>query len=103
AQRLVGQPQTDPAVLALDPEPALLQIRQEPTTGPVVGVRNVVPHDRGLPRHLTDSSHDLLRSFACRRRSERRSISEKSIILAGKRRRFKPFRIKCPATTACAR
>src|ERR1700674_1012388 len=60
AQRGISQPQVDPAVLALDPKAAALQIRQEPALGLVVGVGNVVPYHRGLARDLTNSSHRSL-------------------------------------------
>src|SRR5690349_8410463 len=63
AQRRIGEAQAYPAVLALDPELALLQVRHEAPTRPVVGVGNVVAHHRGLSRDLTDSSHDC--SGAC--------------------------------------
>eukprot|EP01041_Mallomonas_annulata_P015553 gene15553-32853_t len=38
-----GDAQTHPAVFALDPETAVLQVRQEPALGFVVGVGNIVP------------------------------------------------------------
>ena len=58
AQAGVGNAQADPAVLAFDPEAAVLQIRQEAALGLVVGVGNIVAHHRGFSRHLADSSHD---------------------------------------------
>src|SRR6266852_8857608 len=60
AQCGVGQPQIDPAVLALDPKATALQVRQEPALGLVVGMGNVVPNHRGFARDLTDSSHRSL-------------------------------------------
>src|SRR4029078_10626261 len=60
AQRVVGEAQAHPAVFALDPEPAALQVRTEAPLGLVVGVRNVVAHHRGLSGYLADSSHRSL-------------------------------------------
>ena len=47
-----------PAVLALDPEPAVLQVGQETTLGFIVGVGNVVPNHGLLARNDTYASHD---------------------------------------------
>src|SRR5437899_3205599 len=59
----IGKPQTDPAILALDPEAALLQIGQKAPLRAVVRVGNVIAHHRGLTCDLTDSSHcSLLRT-----------------------------------------
>src|SRR5438067_12683961 len=60
AKRRVGEPQADPAILAFDPETPLLEVGQEATLRPIVRVRNVVPHHRGLAGDLTDSSHRSL-------------------------------------------
>jgi hypothetical protein len=57
---ILGKPEPDPAVFALQPELAPLQVRQEPSLGLVVRVRNVVAHHRGLAGDLTDSSHGSL-------------------------------------------
>src|SRR3954452_10203217 len=53
----VGNAQADEAVLALDPETAVLQVRQEPAPGLVVGVGDVVPHHRAFARHVADACH----------------------------------------------
>src|SRR5574337_33553 len=58
AQRRVGHAQPHPAVLALEPEPARLQVGQPAPLGLVVGVRDVVSHHRALARDLTDACHD---------------------------------------------
>jgi len=63
AQRSVGQPQVDPAVLALDPKAATLQVRQEPALGLVVGMGNVVPYHGGFASDLTNSSHRSLHAL----------------------------------------
>src|SRR5688500_10002322 len=60
AQAGVGQPHLDPAVLALDPEPAVLQVRQVATLGLVVGVGHMVSDSGGLPRHLANAAHGNL-------------------------------------------
>src|ERR1700750_1513561 len=62
AQARVGEAHLDPAVLALDPEAAVLQVRQVAALGLVVRVGNVVSDDGGLARHLADARHfDLSR------------------------------------------
>jgi hypothetical protein len=49
--------QTYEAILRLNPEAVMLQVRQETTTGFVVCVGNVVPGYRTLTGNLTDSRH----------------------------------------------
>src|SRR5258708_3097825 len=82
----VGQPKAHPAVLALDPELAALQVRQEPAPGPVVGVGNIVAHHRAFTRYYTNSSHGLLRCVRSRRSCVRGRITKKEGSLTGKRR-----------------
>src|SRR5437868_1212108 len=53
----IGEPHLDPAVLALDPELAVLEVREVTTLGLVVGVGHVVSDSGGLPRHLANSGH----------------------------------------------
>ncbi|EQM69846.1 hypothetical protein L682_12295 [Aquipseudomonas alcaligenes OT 69] len=57
AHALGGNAQTHEALLGLDPEAVVLQVRQETTTGFVVSVGNVVPGNRTLTGYLTDSRH----------------------------------------------
>src|SRR5690606_5376007 len=59
-QRRVGDAQADPAVLALDPEAAVLKVRQEAALGLVVRVRDVVADHRRFSGDLADSGHDGL-------------------------------------------
>src|SRR3954451_673214 len=67
AQSVVGKPQAHPAVLALDPETAALQVGHEAPLGLVVRVRNVIAHHRGFSGDLADSSHrSLLGMRLCR-------------------------------------
>src|SRR5690242_13921258 len=61
---LVDEPQArrrkahlHPAVLALDPELAVLKVREVTTLGLVVRVGHVVSDSGGLPRHLAHSGH----------------------------------------------
>src|SRR4029077_8305023 len=58
AQGCAGYPQANPAVFALDPETAVLQVRHEPALGFVVGVGNVVPDHRALARDFTYACHE---------------------------------------------
>src|SRR4051812_6948176 len=58
AQAGIGNAQAHPAVLALDPETAVLQVHFEPALGLVVGVGHVVPHHRALARHFADACHE---------------------------------------------
>src|SRR4029434_10766840 len=60
AQAGIRETQADPAILALDPEPTALKVRQAPPPGARVLMRNVVAHHRGLSCDLTDSSHRSL-------------------------------------------
>src|SRR5262245_44714751 len=54
----VRQAQADPALLALEPEPAVLQVGEEAALGSVVGMGHVVPDLRLLAGDLADSRHD---------------------------------------------
>lgn len=54
----VGESEPHPAILALDPETTVLQVREEPPLGFVVRVGNVVPDDRLLAGYLTYARHD---------------------------------------------
>src|SRR5690606_4642374 len=56
-----GNAQLHPAVLAGDPEPALVQVREEAATGLVVGVRDVVAGLHALAGNLANSGHDAPR------------------------------------------
>jgi hypothetical protein len=58
AQRSIAEAHAYPAVFALNPELAILQVRQEATLGFVVGVRNIVPYHRLFAGNQTDSCHD---------------------------------------------
>src|SRR5690606_12277337 len=49
--------QANPAVFALNPEPARLQVGQETTLGLVVGVGNVVAHHGAFSGHLAYACH----------------------------------------------
>src|SRR5689334_23207762 len=60
AQGVGGQAQAHPAVLALHPKAATLQVGEETTLRLVVRVRDVVAHDGALTGDLTDSSHGSL-------------------------------------------
>jgi hypothetical protein len=60
AHALAGNTQTNKTLLGLNPEPVLVKIGQEPTTGTVLGVGYIVSGDRALPGDLTDSGHDFL-------------------------------------------
>src|SRR3954471_5289551 len=67
AQARVGDAQADPALLALDPETAVLQVRKETPLGLVVRVRHVVSGHRLLAGDLADSGHGpALRGFKMR-------------------------------------
>src|SRR5258708_37289834 len=68
AQPGVGQPKAHPAVLALDPELATLQVRQEPPPRPVIGVGNIVAPHPGFTRYYADSSHPSLPMLGIRKR-----------------------------------
>ena len=57
AQGVGGNAQLDPALLAGDPEPALVQVRQPAAAGLVVGVRNIVAALNGLSGHLANACH----------------------------------------------
>src|SRR5205809_6338417 len=65
AQARAGETHLHPAVLALDPEAAILQVRQVAALGLVVGVGHVVSDSGGLPRHLAYAGHEILES-GCR-------------------------------------
>src|SRR6185503_2505960 len=94
AQCVGGEAQAHPAVFALHPEPAALQVGQEPALGLVVGMRHVVANHGTLAGDLTHSSHrSLLRirlpglevrcAGACRARltPARRVEAEKPLIM----------------------
>lgn len=53
-----AQAQTDPALFALDPETMVMEIRQEPTLGFVVGMGDVATDQRALSGYLADFGHD---------------------------------------------
>jgi hypothetical protein len=53
-----GHAQAHPTVLALDPEPAVLQVGHEAALGFVVGVGNVVPNHRAFARDFTFACHE---------------------------------------------
>src|SRR6185312_10989290 len=61
AQRMVGNAQFDPAILAGDPEATFMQVGQPAATGLVVGVRDVVAALHTLSGDLTYTGHDDLR------------------------------------------
>ncbi len=54
--------QTHPAVLALNPETLVLNVRQKPTLGLVVCVGDVVSHHWAFTRDLAYARHD---EFLC--------------------------------------
>src|SRR5690606_34752802 len=56
-----GNAQLHPAVLAGDPEPALVQVREEAAAGLVVGVRDVVAGLHALAGDLANSGHNAPR------------------------------------------
>ena len=58
-QTLVLDAQTYVALLGLDPESLVLQVRQEPTTSSVFCVGNVIAAHRALPSHLANLGHYL--------------------------------------------
>lgn len=57
-QCCIGQAQANPAILALNPESAMLQIRQKAPLGFVVGMGNMVAGHRFLASDFTYSCHD---------------------------------------------
>src|SRR5436190_1128435 len=59
AQARAGEAHLHPAVLALDPEAAVLQVGQVAALGFIVGVGHVVSDSGGLPRDLANASHGL--------------------------------------------
>src|SRR5690606_1369044 len=56
-----GNAQLHPAVLAGDPEPALVQVREEAAAGLVVGVGDVVTRLHALAGDLANSGHNAPR------------------------------------------
>src|SRR5690606_1501171 len=70
AQGSARHAQTNPTVLALDPETAVLQVRQEPALGFVVGVGNIVPDLGLLARDVADACHEdtPIHSLGCSQR-----------------------------------
>ena len=57
-QRYVGEAQANPAIFALNPESAMLQIRQKTPFGLVVSVGNMVASHGFLAGDFTYSCHD---------------------------------------------
>jgi len=57
AQSGAGNAQAHPTVFALNPETAILQVRQEPALGFVVGVGNIVSDHRAFARYVADACH----------------------------------------------
>jgi hypothetical protein len=51
--------EADPAILALDPETAFVQVGVEQSFRLVVSVGNVMAYNTSLPRNLTYLGHDL--------------------------------------------
>jgi hypothetical protein len=62
AKRCIGDAQAHPAVFALDPEAARLEVGQEAAFGLVIGVRDVVADHRRFPGHLAYTGHHGLLS-----------------------------------------
>ena len=57
AKSLVRNAQAHETLLGFDPEALVLQVRQKATTGPVIGMGNVVAALRPLPSHLANPRH----------------------------------------------
>jgi hypothetical protein len=57
SQGRAGNAQAHPTVLVLDPETTVLQVRQKPALGFVVGVGNVVSDHRAFTRYFADTCH----------------------------------------------
>jgi hypothetical protein len=57
AQSGAGNAQAHPTVFALNPETAILQVRQEPALGFVVGVGNIVSDHGAFARYVADACH----------------------------------------------
>lgn len=55
-----GNAQANETVFAIDPNAAVLQVRQEATLRSVIGMGNFVPNHRGFSRDLADSRHELV-------------------------------------------
>jgi hypothetical protein len=53
----VRDPQANPTVFRLNPKTTVLQVRQEPALGFVVGVGNIVPNHRAFARDFTYACH----------------------------------------------
>src|SRR5690606_7425138 len=66
ADGLGGNTQANPAVFALDPEPARLQVGQEATLGLVVSVRNVVARHRAFASYLAYACHGFTSKYSGR-------------------------------------
>src|SRR6478735_8681893 len=62
AQRIRGDAQADPALLALEPETLRMQVRQEAATLLVVGVRGAITSGRPLAGNFADAGHTELPS-----------------------------------------
>src|SRR5690606_13216297 len=91
AQGSRGNTRLHPAVLAGDPEPALVQVGKETATGLVVRVRDVVAGRRTLAGDLADSGHctprQSVRGYLLwpRRRRPRRSHTGRTATQCGNR------------------
>ena len=57
SQALMRKAQPNKPLLGFHPEPLVLQIGQEPTSGSVIRVRNVIAALRPLPGNHTNSGH----------------------------------------------
>jgi len=57
AQGCARHPQADPAVFGFDPEPAVLQVGEEPSLGPVVCMGNIVSDHRAFARYFAYACH----------------------------------------------
>jgi hypothetical protein len=59
AHPMAGYAQAHETLLAFDPEPMDVQIRQKAAAGSVVSVGYIISSDGALARHLTDSGHRI--------------------------------------------
>ena len=57
AQPIAGDTQADPALLGLEPETLLVEIRQETPLRAIVRMRDVVADNRPLTGDLADAGH----------------------------------------------
>ena len=58
AQSSAGNAQAHPTVFCLNPETTVLQVRQEPALGFVVGVGNIVPRHWAFARYVANACHE---------------------------------------------